>query len=387
MSAKPGSRPPRDAAGAGGEGRGGADGSPFIRWAKARSGLPYHLGASGVPPASVADIGAGPDDLAVSPADGDNLHGWPPLLERIAARYGVEEDRVVLAHGASMANHLAMSALVRPGDGVLVESPSYEPLRRLPAHLGAGIRTFPRRREVGWCLEVEAVRERMDGMEEDVRLIVLSTLHNPTGRRADEEALRRLGELALERDALVLVDEVYLEWLHPEGAETAARHPGVVATRSLTKAYGLDGLRLGWILAHSPEVAERIRRLKDLFSVTTAHPSERLAARALDRADGLLARGRERVRANLVRVRAFVDGRPELSWTPPDGGTVCFVRLRGGAVDELAARLEERGVSVAPGRFFGAKDHFRLGFGMEAEVLEEGLRRLGEVLDEMLAAG
>lgn len=350
-------------------------GSPFIRWAKDRTSLSFNLGASGVPPASDAEIGAGPEDLKVN---GDNLDGWLPLLEGIAARYGVEPDRVVLAHGASMANHLAMSALLEPGMEVLVESPSYEPLRLLPRHLGARVRTFPRSRQEGWRLDVASVRKRMS---RDTRLIVLSDLHNPTGRRADGGALRALGELARDQGAWLLVDEVYLEWLHPEGSATAARLPGVLATRSLTKAYGLDGLRLGWVLA-PPELADRIRRVKDLFSVTTAHPSERLAARALASADRLLERGRARVRENRRRVSEFVEGRPELSWVPPDGGTVCFVRLRGADVEELVSRLEERGATVAPGRFFGAEDHFRLGFGMEREVLAEGLRRLGEVLEE-----
>lgn len=353
-------------------------GSPFIRWAKARTELPYNLGASGVPPCSADEIGAGQVELAVNAVNGDNLDGWPPLIERIAERYGVEADRVVLAHGASMANHLAMSTLLRPGDEVLVEIPSYEPLRRLPAHLGAEVRTFRRPRAAGWQVDVEAVRGRMS---ERTRLIVVSNLHNPTGGRVPPTVLQQLVELAEDRGAYVLVDEVYLEWLYPEGAETAARHPHVVATRSLTKAYGLDGLRLGWVLA-PPEVAARIRRVKDLFSVTTAHPSERLAAGALDRADGLLERGRRRVEANLERVAALVDERTELSWERPDGGTVCFPRLRGGEVDALVSRLEERGTAVAPGRFFGAADHFRLGFGMEPEVLEEGLRRLKEVLEE-----
>jgi len=354
--------------------------SPYIAWVKSRSGIRWNLAASGVPACSWAALDPGPEDLALA---AHNPYGWPPLLERIAARYGVEVGQVVLEHGASMANHLACAAVLEPGDEVLVERPGYEPLHLLPRFLGARVGFFERVAEDGWRLDPDRVRHALTAR---TRLVILSDLHNPTGARADGAALAALIELAERSGFLVLVDEVYLEWLHgdaaagPSPATAAARSPRVLATRSLTKAFGLDGLRLGWILA-APEWAERIRALQSLFSGHIAHPSERLGARALDRAERLLAPARERLAANRARVEAFIAAQPRLSWAPPAGGTVGFVRLAGGEVDALVERLErDFDTTVAPGRFFGAPDHFRIGMGMSPEVLEEGLARLGRAL-------
>ncbi len=111
-----------------------------------------------------------------------------------------------------------------------------------------------------------------------------------------------------------------------------------------------------------------------------AHPSERLAARALDRIDSLFSPLKKTLEENRRRVESFVEGHPDLSWTTPEAGSVGFVRLRGGSVDDLIEELEARDALVTPGRFFGEPDAFRIGFGMETPVLEEGLARLNEAL-------
>src|SRR5690606_33464560 len=174
---------------------------------------------------------------------------------------------------------------------------------------------------------------------------------------------------------------IYLEWLHDDGMPSAARLGApFIATSSLTKAYGLDWLRAGWVLA-PPDVAERIRRVQDLFSGHIAQPTQRLAAKALDRAAALLAPLHGLVGRNRNLVDRFVNAHERLSWVRPVAGTVGFVHLRGGSVDELVERLETRyDTTVAPGQFFGMPTWFRIGFGMETAVLEEGLARLAAAL-------
>lgn len=349
--------------------------SPYIAWAKSRHGIRYNLASSGVTACTLADLAPEADDLAVN---GPNHHGYAPLVERIAERYGVAPGAVALAHGASMANHLAMAALLHPGDEVLVETPVYEPLHAVPRYLGGEVRFFPRPAEHGYRVDPERVRALLTPR---TRLIVLSNLHNPTGALAADDELGALAELAEERDLHVLLDEVYLEWLHDAGHRSAVHlSPRLVATRSLTKAYGLDGLRVGWVLAEPP-LAARIRALTDLFSITVAHPSERLAVRALARADHLAARLAPAVTENRQLVDALVERHPALSWSRPLAGTVGLVRVAGMEVNALVERLErEHDATVAPGRFFGAPDAFRIGFGMRTEVLREGLARLEEAL-------
>jgi hypothetical protein len=351
--------------------------SSYLEWAKAHGYVTYNLAISGVPPMDVSLISPSADDFTMVT---DNEYGWPPLLERIAKRYNVGAECVVLAHGTSMANHLACAALLEPGDEALIETPGYDPLRVVPEYLQCDVRTFERREEDGYRLDMDRIERALTPR---VRLVIISNLHNPSGALTDRAALERLAALADMYDVRVLVDEVYLEWLYgvknePHSAINLS--PRFVTTRSLTKAYGLGPLRAGWILAEA-RLADRMKRLNGLFTSSMSHPTERLAARVFDHAEQLLQSQRERVSRNRKTVITFVEGSPKLSWVRPEGGTVGLVRLKSGNVGYLVERLlAEYDTLVVPGHFFGAPDHFRIGFGMDGAVLEEGLRRLEAAL-------
>ncbi len=352
--------------------------SEYLEWARSHGNIKYSLALSGVPPIDVSLLSPSLDDFTMV---ADNEYGWPPLLERIANRYGVEPKNVVLAHGTSMANHLACAALVEAGDHVLIEQPVYDPLVAVPRYLGCEIGFFERREEDGYALAVSRVEA---ALTRRTRLVILSNLHNPTGAILNRADLDALAQLADRRDLHVLVDEVYLEWIYGVGKDPETRtamnvSPRFVTTRSLTKVFGLAALRAGWILAE-PELATRIRRLNGLFASSMSHPAERLAARAFEHARTLLERQRKRVARNRDVVTKFIESQSRLSWVSPDAGTVGFVRLEGDNVDELVERLLAKDSLVTPGRFFGVDDHFRIGFGMEADHLDEGLKRLASSL-------
>jgi aspartate/methionine/tyrosine aminotransferase len=349
--------------------------SSYLNWAKAHGQITYNLATSGVPPCDVRLLSPSVDDFTMA---ADNEYGWRPLVERIARRYDVDPSCVVLAHGTSMANHVACAALLEPGDEVLLESPVYEPLRVVSEYLGCEVRFFDRRAENGYRLDIDLIERALTAR---VRLVIVSNLHNPTGALATRQDLEQLAALAEARDFRVLVDEVYLEWLYDAYEPYSAINlsPRFVTTRSLTKVYGLAALRAGWILAE-PDLADRMRRLNGLFTNSMAHPTERLALRALDNAERMLEPGRARVARNRAAVAQLVEAQPELSWVQPEAGTVGFVRLKGDDVDALVERLLARDTLVVPGRFFRAADHFRIGFGMDASQLREGLRRLSSAL-------
>lgn len=352
--------------------------SEYLEWARSHGNIKYSLALSGVPPVDVNLLSPSVDDFTMV---ADNEYGWAPLLERIAHRYGVTPANVVLAHGTSMANHLACAALVEAGDHVVIERPVYDPLVALPRYLGCEVGFFERREEDGYALDVARVEAALTPR---TRLVILSNLHNPTGATVNRAALESLARLAERSDFHVLVDEVYLEWIYGLGKDADIRSainisPRFVTTRSLTKVFGLAALRAGWILAEA-ELATRIRRLNGLFASSMSHPAERLAARAFEHAKTLLERQRKRVARNRSVVTKFIESQSTLSWLPPDAGTVGFVRLADGNVDELVERLLAKDSLVTPGRFFGVNDHFRIGFGMEIEQLTEGLKRLGSAL-------
>jgi aspartate/methionine/tyrosine aminotransferase len=177
------------------------------------------------------------------------------------------------------------------------------------------------------------------------------------------------------------VDEVYLELLF--------EHPGAfslgetfIVTSSLTKAYGLSGLRCGWILA-APEIARRIWRLNDLFAATPAHPAERISVMAFDHLQNFRARTSALLARNRPLLDSFLDSRPDLQCFRPSAGTIVFPRLERGDPDAFFQLLREKyETSVVPGKFFEMPRHFRLGIGGETEELRAGLERLGAALDE-----
>jgi aspartate/methionine/tyrosine aminotransferase len=339
-------------------------------WAKNQAPVKYYLGGSEVPHFRMEQW---PIALADLELDGASRYRDPPLRAAIARKCGVAPEMVVMADGTSMANMLAMAALVSPGDEVLIEHPAYEPLVAAARFLGAEVKRFTRQGPV-FALDPAAVRA---AVTERTTLIVLTNLHNPTGNLADTATLREIGKLG----PRVLVDEVYLD-AAPAQSTAALLDNAFVATGSLTKVYGLSGLRCGWILAE-PALAERIWRLNELFGVSQPHADERLACIALDRLDEVVGDTPALLARNRALANAFFAGRGDLEVAPMVHNVTCFPRLKTGDVDALNARLREvYDAGIVPGRFFGLADHFRLGIGGQTDMVEAGLERLGKALDE-----
>ncbi len=156
-----------------------------------------------------------------------------------------------------------------------------------------------------------------------------------------------------------------------------------LVTSSLTKAFGLSGLRCGWVLASS-ELAERMWRINDLYAATPAHPAELLSIVAFDHLDKVAARADHLLAANRKSIDAFLDSRRDLEFVRPEQGTIVFPRMRSGDVDEFLDLLRVKyEVSVAPGRYFDMPQHFRIGVGGDTEMTRVGLERIGFALDDI----
>jgi aspartate/methionine/tyrosine aminotransferase len=352
--------------------------SAYLEWAKLRSSAKYNLATSGLDGYPLAKLPVKIENLEIS---APGTYGYPPLQERLAKRSGVPPECIVAATGTSMANHLALAALLDPGDEILIEQPAYEPLLSVAEYLGARIRRFPRRFEAGFQLDP---REIERAMTPHTRIIVVTNLHNPSGARASDSTLRLIGEIAQSRGAYVLVDEVYLEACFDPAARSAFHlGPNFIVTSSLTKAFGLSGLRCGWIFAPAA-LAERMWRLNDLFGVIPAHPAELLSVIALDHLDEIAAYARSCIDANRAVLTRFLNSRKDLIAIRHEAGTVAFPHFAAGRVDVLCQLLRDKyETSVVPGRFFEMPEHFRIGIGGKTDLLEEGLKRLGQALDEM----
>lgn len=352
--------------------------STYLEWAKLRSGAKYNLATSGLDGFPLAKLPVKIQDLEISIG---GSYGYPQLQERLARKNGVSSECVVAANGTSMANHLAMAALLGPGNEVLIEQPTYEPLLTVANYLGATVRRFPRRFEDGFKLDPREVERHITP---HTCLVVVTNLHNPSGARALDSRLREIGQMADRHDAHVLVDEVYLDACFDPQARSAF-HLGdnFIVTSSLTKAFGLSGLRCGWVLA-PPPLAERMWRINDLFGVIPAHVAELLSVRAFDHLKEIGEYARTRLQTNRPILQRFLDSRRDLKAIRADAGTIAFPQLVSGRVDVLCQLLRERyDTSVVPGHFFEMPGHFRIGIGGKTELLEEGLKRLGQALDEI----
>ena len=352
--------------------------SDYMEWAKTRSGARFTLATSGVDNYHLADLNVAIEDLELS---GPGGYGYEPLQRRIAAKCDVEPECVVAATGTSMANHLAMAAILNPGDEALIEHPAYELLVSVARYLGANVKRFARKFEDGFGIDAKEVESVISSR---TRLIVMTNLHNPSSAFADNDTISEIGEIARSVGARVLVDEVYLEAMF-DRAPRSAFHLGeeFVATSSLTKVYGLSGLRCGWALAR-PELARRMWRLNDLFGVIPVHAAELLSVIAMDNLDRIAASARSRLEANRALLNQFLDSRTDLKAVRAEFGTTSFPKLLRGSVDRLCELLREKyETTVVPGRFFEMDDHFRIGIGGSSETVAAGLERLSAALDEM----
>jgi aspartate/methionine/tyrosine aminotransferase len=350
-------------------------------WAKTRSHARYNLASSGVAHYSLSGLPVRLEELELS---GPSAYGYAPLQKALAAKCGVPEECVVAATGTALANHLAMAATVAPGDEVLIEQPAYEPLVALAHYFGAEVKRFERSFDEGFRVDPREVERKLTSR---TRLIVLTNLYNPTSALITRDVLGRVGEAARAIGARVLVDEVYLDAMFEEAPPTAfSLGEEFIVTSSLTKAYGLSGLRCGWVLA-APALAERMWRLNDLFGVIPAHVAELLSVVALEHLDEVAARARRLIETNRRLLDAFLDARSDLECVRPNFGTVVFPRLKGGGDTEALCRLlrERYETSVVPGSFFEMPAHFRIGLGGNSETMAEGLRRVGLALDDMAA--
>ena len=224
-----------------------------------------------------------------------------------------------------MANHLAMAAIIEPGDEVLIEYPAYGPILDIAHYLEANVKRFARTEDNGWAIDPKAVR---DCITPKTRLIVITNLHNPTSVLTPESVLREIGDIARSVGAIVLVDEVYLDAVYENTPRTSFHlGPEFVVTSSLTKVYGVSGLRCGWILAQ-PDLAWKMRRLNDLYSATPVYPGRTSQLSLRSSISNLLReRARRIVEADRKLLRDFLKEQSNLSAVSTEWGTTSFLRL------------------------------------------------------------
>ena len=344
----------------------------YMSWSKAHPPSTVNLARSGVAPCPPELLNLTAADLVTRI---DEIYGHPPLKQAIAARNRVSVDNVVVASGGcSLANWLALAALLEgagPKDEVIVERPTYEQLLVVPQGYGVTVKRLDRRLEDDFAIDLARFRRLVTRR---TKAAVVTNLHNPSGVRIPFATLQEMAAILADVGAHLVVDEVYLETLF--GARTESSFlagENVLATSSLTKAYGLDGLRCGWVFA-PPDLARKAYLVNDHLGVNGVAPGERFALHAFENLAAIRARVHAMRDANAKLVKRFLREETRLTCAPP-AANVFFPRLPKGLDGDTFSRrlVESHGTLVVPGRFFEMPDHVRVAFGGETEPLARGL--------------
>ncbi len=312
--------------------------------------------------------------------------GAPELRKAIAGLYErTGPDDVAVASCAEEGILLVHHALLKPGDHAIVETPCYESAIALARSTGAEVSPWQRRFDNGWRHDLDEL-ERL--MTPRTRVVYINQPHNPTGTLMPQATFERVVELARERDVVLFCDEVYRELEHDSAARLEAAcdcYERAVSLGSISKTYGLPGLRIGWLACRDPEIREALVTLKDYTTICASAPSELLVALALRHRERLVARNLEIVARNLPLLDEFFARHADVfAWVRPTAGPIGFPVVRGVAdVDALCEALAKAGVLLLPGSVYDEPRHVRVGFGRadvpEAlELLEELLKTLTE---------
>ena len=350
-----------------------------------------NLSESGVEPLRLDEL-LRTDDVAHllrEPLGYPQTNGSAALRELVAADHpGASIDDVLITSGSAEANFLACWRLVEPGDEVVVLHPNYLQTHLLAASHGARVRRWPLRLEgegdrARWAPALDALG---DLVGERTRLVVLCNPNNPTGARLTAVEVDAVCAAAARHGAWVLSDEVY-RGAERDGVLTASawgRYDRAIVTGGLSKAYGLAGLRIGWVVAPPPLGAELWSR-RDFTTIAPAALSDRLARLALasDVRARLLARAERRIAEHYAIVRDWIAATGAgLAHVAPEAGAIVFVGYpQAVGSEKIVTRLRETAsVLVAPGAHFGLDGYLRIGFGGEAPALRTGLERLGHLL-------
>ncbi len=354
----------------------------YMAWAKAHAGLPGHqMLQSGMRPFPPEILGTPPLDLTLEEVD---PYGPKAVAERIAARHGLGPGEVFLSGGgSSMGLFLVCLALLEKNDLVLAETPGYQALHRVPLLAGARVEPLPRPAGQGARVDRDALEE---GLSRGARMVLLTNLHNPTGALLEGLELEGIAQACARAGAVLVVDEVFAEFLPPEKRPPAAHalHEGAVTLSSFTKAFGLGSLRAGWILA-SPERVRRLEQVNDMVQVANPTLPFQVLLRVLER-EGAVRSWLEKEMAGVAKARARLKASPLLEFPEPAGGVTLFAAFPGVEdTGELCRFLaEEKEVHLVPGAFFGDPSRVRIGLALSGEALDLAVRALRESLEDFL---
>jgi len=352
----------------------------------------YDLSESGVRPLTLrelVDMGFDLDEFLDQPLGYSQSNGTVELRERIAAIYpGARIEQIEVTNGTSEANYLVSLSQLRTGEGFAMELPNYMQMPGVARSLGASVRTFRLTEAEDWEPDWEEFER---AVTPGTRLLYLSNPNNPTGSVLSDEAMRRIVARCEETGTWLLSDEVYLgaEIDRPRTKTFWGMSDRVIVTSGLSKAYGIPGVRIGWIVAPD-DLAERCWAQHDYLTIGPNKMSDRIARVAVEREnrERCYARTREILKHNLPIAREWIDSfAGRVSWCEPQAGAIALVKYDSSVPSiEVAERVRTRqNTLIVPGSHVGLEGYLRIWLGGREDFLREGLRRIGVELRQVLS--
>ena len=329
---------------------------------------------------ALADYGVEADVGCLLLPYGDHF-GLERLRSLITEQSNLRPNDVLVTPGGAAALFMVSSALLEPGAHALICAPNYATNLETPHAIGADVERIELRFDDGWQLDLDQVAHRL---RPETRLVSVTYPHNPTGSMITRSELAALVEI-VERhpSARLLVDETYRELAYVEPLPMAATlSPRVLGVSSMSKTYGLPGLRIGWLTCRDEQLMETLLAAKEQIFITGAVLDEELAARVLERRSAALSLVRKQVREHLDATRDWMKANAVFEWVEPQAGVVGFPRIRPEIEVDLdrfyRELMEEHGTYVGPGHWFDQdRRYFRLGFAWPAkDELVRGLEAL-----------
>ncbi|MFX1368725.1 MAG: aminotransferase class I/II-fold pyridoxal phosphate-dependent enzyme [Promethearchaeota archaeon] len=354
-----------------------------------------NLTESGVQPLSIMDLVPDASErtkLLEAPLGYVQTNGSVELRGIIANLYNSDDpEQVVVTNGGAEANFLCTWSLLheQPGsDEFVIMLPNYMQIHGIVRALGKKAKPFYLKQEKdSWVPDIEGLKEVVS---KKTAAIAICNPNNPTGAILDRHCLQAIADIAADAEVWVLSDEIY------QGAEQGgnqsesfyALHDKVLITNSLSKAYGLPGLRLGWIASNVPGFSNTLWAYSDYTTICPTKLSDRLARAALqpEMRSKILERTRRIVGEHWATLKDWLDERADIfSYVPPRAAAICFIhhRLPISSMDLVMRLLKERSLLLVPGEHFGMPEYLRIGFGYSADKLREGLRRFDEIIKDV----
>ena len=311
--------------------------------------------------------------------------GTEGLRAAIAEMQGVNVETVQVVTGASEALLILFWLAAEPGANVVLPQPGYPPFSALPESLGIEIRYYRVRKENGFRIDLDEIRQLAD---RNTKLILINSPHNPTGTTISDAELDSLHEFTASRGIQLVSDEVYHPVYHGQATRSASRLPHATVIHDFSKAFPLAGVRTGWMIERDAKRRERYWNARTIFSISNNTAGEMLAEIAMRHRNIVLGKTQETATKNLRLLAAFMsEHRETLGWIPPRGGATAFPWLVSGENSRPFCRAAaERGILLAPGDCWDAPAHFRLGFAAMTDKFPNALDRLAEFVKSWSAA-